>query len=128
MAAHRMDAMFAFIQIRKNYGATMPAKKKSNSKSKSKKLAPAKKTAVRRTSAPRTIAPQRSSVPRGVAKQAASKPFAAKPTVKPSVVVQEKPIITSDQIARRAYEISMSGTGGSEFDNWLRAERELNGW
>ena len=33
--------------------------------------------------------------------------------------------ITRDQIARRAYEIYASGTGGSETDNWLRAEREL---
>ena len=33
--------------------------------------------------------------------------------------------ITRDQIAKRAYEISLSGTGGSETDNWLRAEREL---
>lgn len=32
---------------------------------------------------------------------------------------------TFDQIARRAYEIYSSGDGGSEADNWLRAEREL---
>ena len=35
--------------------------------------------------------------------------------------------ITHDMIARRAYEIYLSGTGGSEFDNWCRAERELLG-
>lgn len=35
--------------------------------------------------------------------------------------------ITHDQIARRAYEIWSSGKGGSEFDNWIRAERELRG-
>jgi hypothetical protein len=29
-------------------------------------------------------------------------------------------------IAQRAYEISQRG-GGSEFENWLRAERELLG-
>jgi hypothetical protein len=34
---------------------------------------------------------------------------------------------THDQIAKRAYEISISGSGGSELDNWLRAERELKG-
>ena len=33
--------------------------------------------------------------------------------------------ITQDQIARRAYEIYASGNGGSESDNWVRAEREL---
>jgi hypothetical protein len=35
--------------------------------------------------------------------------------------------ITHDLIARRAYEIWQSGQGGSEFDNWVRAERELRG-
>lgn len=33
--------------------------------------------------------------------------------------------IAHDQIARRAYEIYASGSGGSSSDNWLRAEREL---
>ena len=33
--------------------------------------------------------------------------------------------ITREQIAKRAYEISRGGTGGTEIDNWLRAEREL---
>jgi hypothetical protein len=28
-------------------------------------------------------------------------------------------------IAKRAYEIYVSGRGGSQIDNWLRAEREL---
>jgi hypothetical protein len=36
-------------------------------------------------------------------------------------------VITHDDIARRAYEIWASGQGGSEFDNWTRAERELRG-
>jgi len=35
--------------------------------------------------------------------------------------------VSHDQIAKRAYEISISGSGGSELDNWLRAERELKG-
>ena len=33
--------------------------------------------------------------------------------------------ITHEQIARRAYEIFKSGTGGTPEDNWFRAEREL---
>jgi hypothetical protein len=32
---------------------------------------------------------------------------------------------TQQEIARRAYEIYKSGRGGSQLDNWLRAEREL---
>lgn len=35
--------------------------------------------------------------------------------------------ITHDQIAQRAREIWQSGTGGSDLDNWARAERELRG-
>jgi hypothetical protein len=35
--------------------------------------------------------------------------------------------ITQADIARRAYEIWQSGSGGSEQDNWARAERELRG-
>ena len=34
---------------------------------------------------------------------------------------------TRDEIARKAYEIWQSGKGGSEFENWIRAERELRG-
>jgi hypothetical protein len=33
--------------------------------------------------------------------------------------------ITHEAIAKRAYEIWKSGKGGSQYDNWLRAEREL---
>ena len=35
--------------------------------------------------------------------------------------------VTHEMIAKRAYEISISGSGGSELENWLRAERELKG-
>lgn len=35
---------------------------------------------------------------------------------------------TQDQIARKAYEIWQSGKGGSQDDNWYRAERELRGY
>ena len=33
--------------------------------------------------------------------------------------------ITNEMIATRAYYISISGQGGSEYDNWSRAEYEL---
>jgi hypothetical protein len=36
-------------------------------------------------------------------------------------------VVTQEMIAKRAYEIHASGRGGSELDNWLRAERELRG-
>jgi hypothetical protein len=33
--------------------------------------------------------------------------------------------ITHELVAKRAYEIHISGKGGSQLDNWFRAEREL---
>ncbi len=35
--------------------------------------------------------------------------------------------VTHEQIAQRAYEIHLSGTGGDALEHWLRAERELVG-
>jgi hypothetical protein len=35
--------------------------------------------------------------------------------------------ITNEQIRQRAYEISQEPDGGTEEENWLRAERELRG-
>jgi hypothetical protein len=32
---------------------------------------------------------------------------------------------SQQEIAKRAYEIYKSGKGGSELENWFRAEREL---
>jgi hypothetical protein len=49
---------------------------------------------------------------------------AAAPAAKPGVAAKA---ITHDLIARRAYEIWASGNGGSDFENWTRAERELRG-
>ena len=33
--------------------------------------------------------------------------------------------ITTEMVASRAYEIWASGSGGSDLENWSRAEREL---
>ena len=43
----------------------------------------------------------------------------------PSVQFTAQPNLTHHMIARRAFEIHCSGTGGSALDDWLRAEREL---
>jgi hypothetical protein len=40
---------------------------------------------------------------------------------------EPKKEIPHELIAKRAYEIFVSGKGGSQIDNWLRAERELKG-
>ncbi len=50
----------------------------------------------------------------------------------PSAAQAGKPMgaakqITWEAIAKRAYEISQSPQRGSDFDNWIRAERELRG-
>ena len=38
-----------------------------------------------------------------------------------------KKVITQEQIAIRAFEISRGPNAGSQDDNWFRAERELRG-
>ncbi len=40
----------------------------------------------------------------------------------------KRPAPSQDQIARKAYEIWQSGKGGSQDENWYRAERELRGY
>ena len=44
------------------------------------------------------------------------------PVPRPSAMKRE---ISHEMIAKRAYEIYISGKGGTQIDNWLRAEREL---
>lgn len=94
-------------------GVNIMAKKPASSDASKKKPAAAapKAAAVTRTSAVRN-----SPVPKKVAPKSAAGPMQAKPVE-----------VTYEMIARRAYEISQSGTGGGELDNWLRAERELRG-
>ena len=61
-------------------------------------------------------------------KAAVTKKPVAKSVVKNTAVpkaAKKAPLITTDMIAKRAFEIHMGGTGGSETDNWYRAEREL---
>lgn len=50
---------------------------------------------------------------------------AARASTASATLPSASPVVTREMIAERAYHISMSGTGGSEFDNWLRAEHEL---
>jgi hypothetical protein len=52
-------------------------------------------------------------------------PKATKPANVPATLAPRE--VTQADIAKRAYEIWASGQGGSETDNWLRAERELRG-
>ena len=74
--------------------------------------------------APRPSIPQQSGPPRAAAPKSASPApaaaaaAAARPASKP---------VTQELIARRAYEIWASGQGGSDIENWIRAERELRG-
>jgi hypothetical protein len=61
------------------------------------------------------------------AKVVASTPVRNTPVPKTPAKVAMKKEITHGEIAKRAYEIWQSGKGGSEYDNWIRAERELRG-
>jgi len=54
-------------------------------------------------------------------------PKISTPAKPAATTAQTARTITHDQIARRAYEIWSSGKGGSDFDNWVRAERDLRG-
>lgn len=59
---------------------------------------------------------------------ASSTPVRNSPIPKPAVsAAPAKKEITYDQISQRAYDIHCSGGGGSQDDNWFRAERELRG-
>ena len=82
--------------------------KASNNKS---NKSSAKKTTASNAGSKRSTPVRNSAVPRKAASSASAS--AAQPTY--------------DQIARRAYEIYASGSGGSADENWHRAERELRG-
>lgn len=53
-------------------------------------------------------------------------PKVAKPAAVAAAPAAAK-VISNEMIAVRAFEISCGPNCGSEFDNWLRAERELRG-
>ena len=57
-------------------------------------------------------------------KVAAPAKIAAKPVLTPPMTAK---VVTHEQIAKRAFEISRSSHCGSEHDNWVLAERELRG-
>jgi hypothetical protein len=74
-----------------------------------------------KAAAPRT--PSRAPIPAPVAAKAATP--VRNSAVPPKAAAPK--VITQEMISKRAYEIWQSGTGGSEHDNWVRAERELRG-
>jgi hypothetical protein len=47
--------------------------------------------------------------------------------MEPAIESSDSRDVTDDAVARRAYEIYISGEGGDHLDNWLRAEEELRG-
>jgi hypothetical protein len=93
--------------------------------------------------AKRTTTPKTDSAPKTASKKAAPAAAPAETTVdvvatspvrktvapkkasSPAVAAAAPAPITYERIAERAYFISISGTGGSEHDNWCRAEEEL---
>ena len=60
------------------------------------------------------------------AAKAVSSPVRNSAIPKAAPVAARKAVaISTDMIAKKAYEIFASGKGGSELDNWFAAEREL---
>jgi hypothetical protein len=78
---------------------------------------PEVKSAPARSAAPVASSPVRNSPVPKAGPKAGPKSAAPAPTKE----------IGYAEIAKRAYEIYASGQGGSESDNWYRAERELRG-
>jgi hypothetical protein len=76
-----------------------------------------KKSAAKSVSTP----VRNSAIPRS----AASAPTASRSSSFGSTATAGTRQITHEMIAKRAYEIWQSGKGGSQYDNWVRAEREL---
>ena len=62
--------------------------------------------------------------PAAVANKSAARDTGA-PRARAITRIVEPKEITYQMIALRAFEIHASGTGGSQDDNWYRAEREL---
>jgi len=61
---------------------------------------------------------------------ASSTPVAKTTVARNSPVPRAEPMkreISHEMIAKKAYEIFVSGKSGSQMENWLRAERELKG-
>jgi hypothetical protein len=83
-------------------------------KSTAVKTVPAAKAEVSKTPVMKSVAPVSSAVRNS-------------PIPKVAAPMPAKKEITHDDIALRAYYIHCSGQGGSEMDNWQRAERELRG-
>ena len=82
-----------------------------NSSSKNSKSTPAPKAA-----------PARAAAPAKVVAAPVKTPARNTPVPRPQPVARE---ISTEMIAKRAFEIWAGGTGGTEHENWLRAEREL---
>jgi hypothetical protein len=71
-----------------------------------------------------TSVPKKAAAGKGIASKVASS-TPVRNTAIPKVAAAAKREITHQMIAVRAFEISAGGIGGSELDNWYRAEREL---
>jgi hypothetical protein len=91
----------------------------------------AKKTTTSTTTQPAAAkAPKSTTViatgkaPAAVANKSAARDAGA-PRARSITRIVEPKEITYQMIALRAFEIHASGTGGSQDDNWYRAEREL---
>ncbi len=78
-------------------------------------------TSSKSVEAPKASVVSKAAAPTKVATAVRNTSIPPKPAAKKEVA------ITHDLIAKRAFEIYASGKGGSESDNWHRAERELRG-
>jgi Protein of unknown function (DUF2934) len=89
-----------------------------------------KKPTTPKAATKKAAAPEKPTTPKATSKKAAAPEKEAVVTEKPTTpkATSKKaaaPEITQEMIAERAYNISESGEGGTDEENWHRAEAEL---
>ena len=89
-----------------------------------------KKPTAPKAATKKAAAPEKPTIPKATSKKAAAPEEEAVGTEKPATpkATSKKaaaPEITQEMIAERAYHISQSGEGGTDEENWHRAEAEL---
>lgn len=85
----------------------------------------AKKITTDSSSSSRSVSPAPASSP---VSSTAVRNTAIPPRSSSPSASQRKSGPSREEIAKRAYEIWKSGRGGSQDENWFRAERELRGY
>jgi hypothetical protein len=118
--------MVLLMVFRPKEGAAMAAKKTTGTGSGSKKTASTGTTGKKRVG---STSVRNSPIPKSPppAPQVKDLTDETDTSTMTTTTIRSRRQVTHEEIARRAYEIWKSGRGGTAFENWVRAERELRG-